>query len=61
MAIVASGDIEEKNPKESNNDSIFVIITNVPNEVLFTIYNRGNTTKVFPSQSLPQCQEIFLK
>ncbi len=61
MAIVASGDIEEKNSKESNNDSISVINTDVPNKDLFTIDNCGNTTRVFPSQSLPQCQENFLK
>jgi hypothetical protein len=28
---VASGDIEEKNSKGSNNDSISIIITDVPN------------------------------
>jgi hypothetical protein len=60
-AIVASGDIEEKKSKESNNNSIPVINTDVPNEDLFTIYNCGNTTRVFPSQSLPWCQENFLK
>jgi hypothetical protein len=59
MAIVASGEIEEKNSKESNNNSILVINTDVPNKDLFTIDNRGNTTRVFPSQSLPQCQENF--
>jgi hypothetical protein len=58
-AIVASGDIEEKNSKESNNDFISDIITDVPNKDLFTIDNPGNTTRVFPSQSFPKCQENF--
>jgi hypothetical protein len=58
--IVESGDIEEKNSKE-NNDSISVIITDVQNKDPFTIDNHGNTTRVFPSQSLSQCQENFLK
>ncbi len=61
MATVASGNIEEKNSKESNNDSISIINTDVQNEDLFTIHNHGNTTRVFPSQSLTQCQERFLK
>jgi hypothetical protein len=61
MVIVASGDIEEENSKESNNDSIPVINTDVPTKDLFTIVNHGNTTRVFPSQSLPKCQENFLK
>ena len=61
VAIVASGDTEEKSSKESNNDSIPVINTDVPNKDLFTMDNRGNTTRVFPSQSLTQCQENFLK
>jgi hypothetical protein len=60
-AIVASGDIEEKNSKENNNHSISVIITDVQNKDLFTIDNCGNTTRVFPSQSLPECQDFFLK
>ncbi len=51
--IVSSRDIEDKNSKESNNDSIPVINTDVPNEDLFYIDNRGNTTRVFPSQSPP--------
>ncbi len=60
-AFVASGYVEEKNPKESNNDSISIIITDVPNVDLFTIDNHGNTTRVFSRQTLPQCQENFLK
>ncbi len=60
-AVVALGNIEEKNSKESNNVSIPVINNDVPNKDLFTINNYGNTTRVYPSQSLPQCQEIFLK
>jgi hypothetical protein len=50
-----------KNPKESNNDSISINVTDVQNKDPFAIDNRGNTTRVFPSQSLPKCQEIFLK
>ncbi len=60
MEIVASGDIEEKNSKESNNDSIPVINTDVPNKDFSNTDNCGNTTRVFLSQSLPQCQENLL-
>ncbi len=58
-AMVASGDVEEKNSKEGNNDSISVNITDVQNEDLFTIDNCGNNMRVFPSQSLPKCRENF--
>jgi hypothetical protein len=60
-AMVAQGDVEEKNSKESNNDSISLNMTDVQNKDLFTIDNRGNTTRAFPSQSLPDNQETFMK
>jgi hypothetical protein len=60
-AMVAPGDVEEKNSKESNNYFISINMTDVQNKGHFTIDNRGNTTRVFPSQSLPDDQETFLK
>ncbi len=44
VAMVVPGDVEEKNSKESNNDSISVNMTDVQNNELFTIDNHGNTT-----------------
>jgi hypothetical protein len=61
VAMVAAGNIEEKNAKESNKDSTTVDMTDMQNEDLFSIDIRGVTTNFFPCQSLANDQEPFFK